>query len=116
MAMVVGMFMGDLDIQIVSSSIASPGRAVGERRRDHLGADGLPDRRSHHDPFSGYLSRLLFDARSVRDLGHRLHAHEHRFALATSLDAMIGLRVLQGFIGGAMIPTVFATSFLLSGR
>ena len=34
-------------------------------------------------------------------------------ALATSLDAMIVFRVLQGFIGGAMIPTVFATSFLL---
>src|SRR4029077_3257004 len=34
-------------------------------------------------------------------------------ASATSLPAMIVFRALQGFIGGAMIPTVFASAFLM---
>ncbi len=33
-------------------------------------------------------------------------------AFAWSLGSMIVFRLLQGFLGGAMIPTVFATSFI----
>src|SRR5208282_37765 len=34
-------------------------------------------------------------------------------AFAGSLGAMVTFRALQGFIGGAMIPTVFATTYLM---
>ncbi|MBY0431427.1 MAG: DHA2 family efflux MFS transporter permease subunit, partial [Rhodospirillales bacterium] len=34
-------------------------------------------------------------------------------AFAWNIESMIVFRALQGFLGGAMIPTVFATSFLL---
>ena len=33
--------------------------------------------------------------------------------LATNIEAMIAMRAVQGFLGGAMIPTVFATGFAL---
>ena len=46
LAMVFGMFMAILDIQIVSASLdRDPGRPRRLRQRDHLGADRLPDRR-----------------------------------------------------------------------
>src|SRR5258708_39559520 len=34
-------------------------------------------------------------------------------ALADSIESMIVYRTLQGFLGGAMIPTAFATSWLV---
>ncbi len=114
MAMVVGMFMAILDIQIVSSSIREIQAGLSASADEitwvqtaYLIAEVIMI------PFSGYLSRLL----STRVLfvisaaGFTLMSIG--CALATSLDAMILFRVLQGFIGGAMIPTVFATSFLL---
>ena len=46
LAMCFGMFMAFLDIQIVSASLArDPGRPRRLERRDHLGADRLPDGR-----------------------------------------------------------------------
>ena len=35
---------------------------------------------------------------------------------ATDIDQMIVYRALQGFIGGAMIPTVFAASYTIFPR
>ena len=114
MAMVVGMFMAILDIQIVSSSIREIQAGLSASADEitwvqtaYLIAEVIMI------PFSGYLSRLL----STRVLfvisavGFTLMSIG--CALATDLDAMIVFRVLQGFIGGAMIPTVFATSFLM---
>ena len=37
-------------------------------------------------------------------------------ATATSIDQMIVYRALQGFIGGGMIPTVFAAAFTIFPR
>ena len=34
-------------------------------------------------------------------------------ATATNIDQMIVYRALQGFIGGGMIPTVFASAFTI---
>ncbi|MFL5256842.1 MAG: DHA2 family efflux MFS transporter permease subunit [Rhodopila sp.] len=114
MAMVVGMFMAILDIQIVSASISEI----------QAGLAASPDEASWVQtsyliaeivmiPLSGFLSRLL----STRVL-YTLSATGFTLfsllcAFATTLSAMITFRALQGFIGGAMIPTVFATSFLL---
>jgi MFS transporter, DHA2 family, multidrug resistance protein len=112
--MVVGMFMAILDIQIVSASIADI----------QAGLAASPDEASWVQtsyliaeiimiPLSGYLSRLL----STRVLFTLSAAGFTIFSLAcataTSLPAMVTFRAMQGFLGGAMIPTVFATSFLL---
>ena len=53
-------------------------------------------------------TRILFTA-----LGGRLHAHELHVRASDSIGEMIVFRALQGFIGGAMIPTVFAASFTI---
>ena len=114
MAMVLGMFMAILDIQIVSASISDI----------QAGLAASPDEASWVQtsyliaeivmiPLSGWLSRLLstrvlFVASA---LGFTLFSA--LCANADNLTAMIIFRAAQGFIGGAMIPTVFATTFLL---
>jgi DHA2 family multidrug resistance protein len=114
MAMVVGMFMAILDIQIVSASIAEI----------QAGLAASPDEASWVQtsyliaeivmiPLSGFLSRLLSTRVlfTVSALGFT--AFSLACAFASSLPAMVLFRALQGFLGGAMIPTVFATAFLL---
>ncbi|MCQ4161179.1 DHA2 family efflux MFS transporter permease subunit [Roseomonas sp. GC11] len=114
MAMVFGMFMAILDIQIVSASISEI----------QAGLAASPDEASWVQtsyliaeivmiPLSGFLSRLLstrvlFTASAV---GFTLCSLA--CALASNLGIMIAFRAAQGFIGGAMIPTVFAASFLM---
>jgi DHA2 family multidrug resistance protein len=114
MAMVFGMFMAILDIQIVSASIseiqaglsASPDEAAWVQT-SYLIAEIVMI------PLSGWLSRLL----STRVLFTLSAAGFTVFSVAcafsTSLGSMVVFRAAQGFIGGAMIPTVFATTFLL---
>ena len=69
-------------------------------------------------PLSGFLSRVLVDARACsrsRPAGFTLMslmcAHRHRRS-----SEMIVWRALQGFIGGGMIPTVFASAFTIFPR
>jgi DHA2 family multidrug resistance protein len=116
MSMVLGMFMAILDIQIVSSSIseiqaglAASVDEVAWVQTSYLIAEIVMI------PLSGWLSRLLstrilFVASAV---GFTIFSA--LCASASSLPAMIFYRAMQGFIGGAMIPTVFATSFLMFG-
>lgn len=114
MSMVLGMFMAILDIQIVSASIsdiqaglsASPDEAAWVQT-SYLIAEIVMI------PLSGWLSRLLstrllFTISALGFTGFSLLC-----ASAASLDAMIAFRAMQGFIGGAMIPTVFASSYLM---
>jgi MFS transporter, DHA2 family, multidrug resistance protein len=114
LAMVFGMFMAILDIQIVSASLseiqaglsASPDE-VAWVQTSYLVAEIVMI------PMSGWLSRLL----STRILFVCSAIGFTIFSLAcssaSSLGEMVVYRALQGFIGGAMIPTVFATAFLL---
>ncbi len=114
MAMVVGMFMAILDIQIVSASISDI----------QAGLAASPDEASWVQtsyliaeivmiPLSGWLSRLLSTRVLfvVSALGFTLFSMA--CASASGLGEMVVYRAAQGFIGGAMIPTVFATTFLL---
>jgi MFS transporter, DHA2 family, multidrug resistance protein len=114
LAMVLGMFMSILDIQIVSASISEI----------QAGLSASPDEVSYVQtsyliaeiimiPLSGWLSRLwstrwLF---TISALGFTLCSLA--CATADGLGEMVIFRAAQGFIGGAMIPTVFATSFLI---
>ena len=81
--------------------------------RGHLGADELSRRRSHHDPAVGLPVARVFDAHHLHDLRRRLHAMSLMCSTANSIDDMIVWRALQGFIGGGMIPTVFASAYTI---
>ncbi|WP_051329932.1 DHA2 family efflux MFS transporter permease subunit [Niveispirillum irakense] len=111
-AMVFGMFMAILDIQIVASSLSQIQAGVAASadeivwvQTSYLIAEVVMI------PLSGFLSRLL----STRVL-FTLSALGFTFmsflcAQSNSIEELVLWRTLQGFIGGGMIPTVFATSF-----
>ncbi len=114
MSMVVGMFMAILDIQIVSASIAeiqaglsASADEVSRVQTSYLIAEIVMI------PLSGWLSRLLSTRVLFTISAIGFTVFSFACALATSLPVMVLFRACQGFIGGAMIPTVFATSFLL---
>jgi DHA2 family multidrug resistance protein len=114
MSMVCGMFMAILDIQIVSASIsdiqaglsASPDESAWVQT-SYLMAEIVMI------PLSGWLSRLLSTRVLFTCSALGFTIFSALCASATSLPEMIVFRACQGFIGGAMIPTVFATVFLL---
>ena len=85
-AMVFGMFMAILDIQIVSASLAEIQAGLSaSQRRDRLGPDRLSDRRSDHDPAVGLSEPGALDARLLLDRGRRLH-HRQRALRDVVLD------------------------------
>jgi MFS transporter, DHA2 family, multidrug resistance protein len=117
MMMALGMFMAILDIQIVSASLsqiqaglAASADEISWVQTSYLVAEVVMI------PLSGFLSRAL----SIRWLfviscaGFTLSSL--LCAFSTSIGMMIAARALQGFVGGAMIPTVYAASFLMFGR
>ena len=115
--MAFGMFMAILDIQIVSASLgqiqaglAASADEVSWVQTSYLVAEVVMI------PLSGFLARGL----STRWL-FTLSAGGFTIAsflcsTATSIEEMIVYRALQGFLGGAMIPTVYAASFAMFGR
>ncbi len=113
-AMVVGMFMAILDIQIVASSLneiqaglsISPDD-IGWVQTSYLIAEVIMI------PFSAFLSKLLSTRRAfmISAIGFTFMSLVCSFAW--SLESMMVFRALQGFIGGAMIPGVFATAFAI---
>jgi DHA2 family multidrug resistance protein len=112
--MALGMFIALLDVQIVAASIDDI----------QSGLAAAPDESSWVQtaylmaeivmiPFSGWLARV-FSTRwvfTVSAAGFTLASIACGFA--SSLQAMILARAVQGFVGGAMIPTAFATGFTL---
>jgi DHA2 family multidrug resistance protein len=113
-AMVFGMFMALLDIQIVASSLSEiqAGLAAGSDEINwvqtaYLIAEVVMI------PLSGFLSRVLSTRTLFTISAASFTVASAACAFAWNLDAMIAFRAAQGFLGGAMIPTVFATSFTL---
>jgi DHA2 family multidrug resistance protein len=116
--MAIGQFMALLDTQIVAASISDI----------QAGLAAAPDESSWVQtayligeivmiPLSGWLSRAF----STRWL---FTASAASFTIASmvcgfawNIQSMIAARAIQGFVGGAMIPTVFATGYaLFSGK
>ena len=65
-------------------------------------------------PLSGMLSRVLSTRVLFTISAAGFTARERRSARRRpSIDQMIVYRALQGFIGGGMIPTVFAAAFTI---
>ena len=116
-AMVFGMFMAILDIQIVSASLAeiqaglsASADEVSWVQTAYLVAEVVMI------PLSGFLSRA-FSTRIVfvaSAAGFTLFSI--LCATAGSINEMILWRALQGFIGGGMIPTVFSAAFTIFPR
>jgi DHA2 family multidrug resistance protein len=112
MAMCFGMFMALLDTQVVSASLneiqaglAASGDEIPWVQTSYLVAEVVAI------PLSGFLSRAL----GTRTL-FALSAAGFTFAsfmcgFTSSIGEMIAWRAVQGFIGGGMIPTVFAAAF-----
>ncbi|MFC7734914.1 DHA2 family efflux MFS transporter permease subunit [Roseomonas sp. GCM10028921] len=64
-------------------------------------------------PLSGFLSRLLSTRVLLTVSAAGFTVFSLLCATASSVPVMIAARAMQGFLGGAIIPTVFATAFLL---
>jgi DHA2 family multidrug resistance protein len=115
--MVFGMFMAILDIQIVSASLSEIQAGLSASSDEitwvqtaYLIAEVIMI------PLSGFLSRA-FSTRYVFVASAAGFTLMSFFcAQASSINEMIFWRALQGFIGGGMIPTVFASAFTIFPR
>lgn len=117
LAMIVGMFMAILDIQIVSSSLGEIQAGLSASREEiswvqtsYLIAEVIMI------PISGWLSHLLSTRILFFISATTFTIASAACAFAWNLESMIVFRALQGFLGGAMIPTVFATSYAMFPR
>src|SRR5262245_2510066 len=117
LAMVFGMFMAILDIQIVSASLTEIQAGLSASANEitwvqtaYLIAEVVMI------PLSGYLSRALGTRLLFPISAGGLTAASLMCGLSTSISEMIVWRAIQGFIGGGMIPTVFATAYIIFPR
>ncbi len=113
-ALVFGMFMAILDIQIVSSSLsqiqaglsAAP-EEISWVQTSYLIAEVIMI------PLSGFLSRALSTRVLFTISAAGFTLASVLCATATNINQMIVYRALQGFIGGGMIPTAFAAAYTI---
>ncbi|MCP5366279.1 MAG: DHA2 family efflux MFS transporter permease subunit [Hyphomicrobiales bacterium] len=110
--MVFGMFMAILDIQVVSASLAeiqaglsASADEISWVQTSYLIAEVVMI------PLSGFLSRALSTRWLFVISSAGFTAASILCATATSIEQMIVYRAIQGFIGGGMIPTVFAAAY-----
>lgn len=112
--MALGQFLALLDIQIVAASL----------NEVQAGLSAGPDEISWVQtaylmaelvmiPFSGFLAQAM-GTRGAFALSAALFTLSSALCgAAWNIESMIAFRAVQGFVGGAMIPTVFATGFTL---
>ncbi|MDE2446636.1 MAG: DHA2 family efflux MFS transporter permease subunit [Alphaproteobacteria bacterium] len=112
--MIFGMFMAILDIQIVSSSLAEIQAGISASadeiswvQTSYLIAEVVMI------PLSGTLTRIFSTRYLFVMSAAGFTLMSLMCALSSSISEMMVWRALQGFVGGAMIPTVFATSFAI---
>ena len=117
LAMVFGMFMAILDIQIVSASLTEIQAGLSASANEitwvqtaYLIAEVVMI------PLSGYLSRALGTRILFSVSAGGFTAASLMCGFCTDINEMIVWRAIQGFIGGGMIPTVFATAYLIFPR
>src|SRR3954447_3579479 len=115
--MVFGMFMSILDIQVVSASLSdiqaglsASSTEVSWVQTAYLIAEVIAI------PLSGFLSRafgtrLLF---AISASGFTIASF--LCGLASTIEQMILWRAIQGFLGAGMIPTVFASAYMVFPR
>jgi len=112
--MAFGQFMALLDIQIVAASLndVQAGLSAGPDEVSWI-QTGYLMAELVMIPFSAFLTQAL-STRYLFALSAGLFTLSSALCgLAWDIDSMIAFRVVQGFVGGAMVPTVFATGFTL---
>lgn len=114
LAMVFGMFMAILDIQIVSASLTEIQAGLS------ASSDEIPWVQTSYliaevimIPLSGFLARMLSTRVLFTISAAGFTAASALAATATNIDQMIVYRAIQGFIGGGMIPSVFSAAFTI---
>ncbi|OOY04580.1 DHA2 family efflux MFS transporter permease subunit [Thioclava sp. F28-4] len=112
--MVVGMFMAILDIQIVASSLPQIQAGISASidqvtwvQTAYLVAEVVMI------PLSGWLAKVMSTRWLFVMSSGGFTVMSVACAFAWDTQSMIVFRAAQGFIGGAMIPTVFAANFKL---
>ncbi|HRY07652.1 MAG TPA: DHA2 family efflux MFS transporter permease subunit, partial [Hyphomicrobiaceae bacterium] len=117
MLMVFGMFMAILDIQIVSASLTEIQAGLSASSDEitwvqtaYLIAEVVMI------PLSGFLSHALGTRNLFALAAGGFTVASLMCGLSSNIDEMIIWRVVQGFIGGGMIPTVFATAYIIFPR
>src|SRR3979411_1541966 len=115
--MVFGMFMAILDIQIVSASLtdiqaglSASSSEVSWVQTAYLIAEVIAI------PLSGFLSRALGTRLLFAISAAGFTVASFLCGFATSIEQMIVWRVIQGFLGAGMIPTVFASAYTVFPR
>ncbi|MBU1289238.1 MAG: MFS transporter, partial [Alphaproteobacteria bacterium] len=114
LAMVIGMFMSILDVQIVASSIrqiqagvSASGDEIAWVQTGYLIAEvvGIP--------LSGFLNRVFGLRRLFMMSAAAFTVSSVLCAMSWDLDSLIFFRVIQGFVGAAMVPSTMAAAFTL---
>ncbi|MCP5369276.1 MAG: DHA2 family efflux MFS transporter permease subunit [Rickettsiaceae bacterium] len=113
-AMIVGMFMAILDIQIVSSSLSvigaglsASGQELSWIQTSYLIAEVIII------PITGFASKLLSTRISYFIAALGFTVMSGLCSIAWNIESMIIFRAFQGFFGGAMIPTTFGIIFVI---
>lgn len=116
-AMVFGMFMAIIDIQIVSASLREIQAGIS------ASSDEIPWVQTAYliaevvmIPLSGFLAHVFSTRTLFFTAAIGFTAASVLCATATTINEMIVYRAIQGFIGGGMIPSVFAVAFSLFPR
>ncbi|OCX60549.1 MFS transporter [Thioclava sp. SK-1] len=114
LVMVFGMFMAILDIQIVSASLPEIQAGLGASSDEiswvqtaYLIAEVIMI------PLSGVLGRMMSTRYLFAVSAAGFTAASFLCATSSSINEMILWRALQGFLGGGMIPSVFAAAFTI---
>ena len=117
LAMCFGMFMAFLDIQIVSASLAEIQAGLAASRDEiawvqtsYLVAEVVAI------PLSGFLSRALGTRIMFAGAAAGFTIASLMCGFTSSMNEMIFWRAVQGFIGGGMVPAVFASTYTIFPR
>ena len=117
LAMCFGMFMAFLDIQVVSASLseiqaglAASSDEITWVQTSYLMAEVVAI------PLSGFLSRALGTRIMFASAAAGFTFASLMCGLTSTMNEMIVWRALQGFIGGGMVPTVFASAYAIFPR
>src|ERR1700712_517134 len=115
--MVFGMFMSILDIQIVSASLAeiqaglsASSNEVSWVQTAYLIAEVIAI------PLSGFMSRALGTRLLFAFSAAGFTIASFLCGFASNIEQMILWRAVQGFLGGGMVPTVFASAYIVFPR
>lgn len=112
--MALGMFMSLLDVQIVAASLPEieAGLSAGADEGSWVQTSYLIAE-IVMIPLSAFLSRAYSTRWLFTASAAAFTLSSVACGFAWNLDVMIACRAVQAFVGGAMVPTVFATGFVL---